>query len=424
MGRYRKIKRDYSRSFFTNRKNYARLYFVVFMMLLILGIPMFAYWQYDTLQMTALEAFGYAPTPTPYAAERAYAGQEALLRGDFDAASQQFEAAVTQQPQNPDYLYEYGMILIEMDRNDEAYDIGLMLTEMIPNDPRGYALAANAIAYSNPTEAIQLALRGIELGGQFAPLHSALAIAYTLVFRYQEALRQGDLAVRLAPMDANARRAFAFPLIYTGDNAEAIRQLEQAIAINPNLTGAYFELAALYRTQSINRPEQAVAIYNAVLEIEPNNERAFLRLCETYAAVGLFQEAEPFCDSALLIDPEYDSAWRMRGQLRYSRRNYEGAIEAFEQCLSLSSDGEPGFNEVEIECLYIRGLAHYFLAECDLAWEWLNAALNHPEAAGSVLESITTGMYNVTVRCPGYAGRQLPTAMPPTPIPPTPIGGY
>ncbi len=424
MGRYHKIKRDYSRSFFSRRRNTTRLSFIAFMLVLILGIPAVAYWQQDSIRMLAMDVAGFAPTPTPYAAERVMAGQDALIQGDTRQAADLFERAVTQQPNNISYLYEYGMTLIELERNDEAYEMGLQIIEMEPNDARGYALAANAIAYSNPTEAIQLALRGVELGGQFAPLHSSLAISYTLVFRYQEALRQGDLAVRLAPMDANARRAYAFPLIYTGDNAEAIRQLEQAIAINPNLTGAYFELAALYRTQGINRPEQAVAIYNAVLEIEPENERAYLRLCETYAAVGLFQEAEPFCNSALEIDPEYSSAWRMRGQLRYSRRNYEGAIESFEQCLALSRDDEPGFDEVEIECLYIRGLAHYFLAECDLAWDWLSESLNHPEAAGSVLDSITTGMYNVTVRCPGYSGRTLPTAIPPTPIPPTPIGGY
>jgi len=424
MGRYRKIKRDYSQSFFSRRKNYARLYFVVFMLLLILGIPLFAYWQYDTLQLTAMDAFGIAPTPTPYAAERASAGQDAYVQGNIDAAAQQFEQAVTQQPQNPDYLYEYGVLLIELDRNEEAYEIGMQMTEMAPDDPRGYALAANSVAYDRPTESIPLALVGIELGQQFAPLHSALAIAYTQLSRYQEALRQGDLAVRLAPMDANARRAYAFPLIFTGDYAEAIRQLEQAIVINPNLTGAYFELASLYRNRAINRPEQAVAIYNAVLELEPNNERAYLRLCETYAAVGLFQDAEPYCDSALEIAPDYSSAWRMRGQLRYSRRNYEGSIEAFQECIALSSDDPGDFDEVEIECLYIRGLAHYFLAECDLAWEWLNVALNHPAATGSVLDSITTGMFNVTERCPGYRGRSLPTPIPPTPIPPTPIGGY
>jgi hypothetical protein len=118
----------------------------------------------------------------------------------------------------------------------------------------------------------------------------------------------------------------------------------------------------------------------------------------------------------------------MQGQLRYSRRNYEGAIESFQRCQDLSIDNpaDPNYSQVEIECIYVLGLAHYFLAvndNCDLAWQWLNIALNHPEATGAVQTNILQGLSNTTANCPGYRDRALPTPQPPTPIPPTPIGG-
>jgi tetratricopeptide (TPR) repeat protein len=157
----------------------------------------------------------------------------------------------------------------------------------------------------------------------------------------------------------------------------------------------------------------SVAIYNRVLEIDPNNARAYLRLCETYAAVGEFRDAEPFCDQALEIDPDYADAHRMLGQLRYSRRNYEGAIEEFQTCLDLGSE--------QIECYYIRGLAHYFLGQCDLAWKWLNDSLARASDP-SIINSINIGLGNIRVRCSGYVDVELPTSIPPTVIPPTPIG--
>ncbi|MCA9912188.1 MAG: tetratricopeptide repeat protein, partial [Anaerolineae bacterium] len=120
MGRYHKIKRDYSRSFFSHRRNTARLYFIAFMLVLILGIPVVAYWQQDTLRMVVLDAAGLAPTPTPYAAEHAMAGQDFLIQGDTEQAADSFEQAVTQQPNNVNYLYDYGSTLIELGRNDEA----------------------------------------------------------------------------------------------------------------------------------------------------------------------------------------------------------------------------------------------------------------------------------------------------------------
>jgi tetratricopeptide (TPR) repeat protein len=425
----RKINRKQNRNFFSHKRSHARLYFFVIMIILIVSVPVVVLWQSETIQYAALDYFDLAPTATPFAGERAAIGEEFYRRGDIQTAEDYFQLSVEQQPENIDYMYEHGLLLIELDRNEEAVLHGERLMELAPNDPRGYALKANAIAWDNPTEAIPVAVTGLEVDSNFAPLHGALAASYTRIGRYTEALREGDLAVRLDPYDVNIRRSFSLPLIYTGNYSAAIQQLEQAIAINPNIVAPYFELAALYRNPLINQPEYAVAIFYEILNIEPNNERAYLRLCETYAAAGLFQEAEVFCEAALDINPDYADAHRMTGQLRYSRRNYEGAIESFDRCqeLSISNPDNPDYNEVSIECIYILGLAHYFLAvndHCELAWYWLNIALNHPEAESSTLANILQGLENTTVNCPGYRGRTLPTPIPPTPIPPTPIGGY
>ena len=406
------IQRDYRRGFFNKRRSYARLYFDGFLIALIIAVPLVASLYFDSLRLAVWTAVGQAPTRTPFASERAERGQQLYLAGDLDSALLFYEQAARQQPNNIAYLYEYGRTLIEVDRTSEATVIGDQIIALDSDDPRGYALKAASLVWRDPAAAIPVALAGVELGQQYAPLHAALAVAYNNIGRYQEALQQGDLAVRLDPLNATVRRSFSYPLIYTGRYNEAIAQLEQAISINPNITSPYFELASLYRI--LKQPEMAVAIFNRVIEVEPDSERAYLRLCETYAEVGLFQEAEPFCDRALVIDPDYASAHRMRGQLRYSRRNYEGAIESFEQCVQLGSQ--------EIECYYIRGLAHYFLGNCDQAWDILNDALLRI-GPGPVQDNIKIGLTNITIRCAGYQGRSLPTPIPPTPIPPTPIGG-
>ncbi|MEO1287137.1 MAG: tetratricopeptide repeat protein [Chloroflexota bacterium] len=453
----RKIDRSYNKPFFSRRRQTGRLVFVLVMLILIVSLPIIILSQQASIQMMTLEQFDLAPTATPFAGERAQLAQDFYVNGDIQTAALLFEQAVEQQPDNIAYMYEYGLLLIELDRNDEAEVLGEEMIAMFPDDPRGYALKANSIAWQNPTEAIPVAVEGREVDNNFAPLWSALALSYTRIGRYTEALRAGDFAIQLDPTDANVRRNYSYPLIFTGNYSEAIRQLEQAIAINPNVVGPYFELASLYRNPAINQSEVAVAIYFEILNIEPTNPQAYLRLCETYAAAGLFQEAEVFCDSALELNPAYTSAHRMRGQLRYSRRNYEGAIQSFQMCYLLTVEEQLGqelvdpvrvenepnlnitaieeqvdftavdFGELEIECIYVRGLAHYFLGDavnCNQSWDWLNRGLNHPEAQSSVLENILIGLTNVTVNCPAYSGLDLPTPIPPTPIPPTPIGSF
>jgi len=407
----RKIKRDSKRTFFYRRSKTGRWIFVLIMLTFILAIPAITSLQFNTIQLSALKIIGYAPTATPLASERANQAQAYYQNGAISDALTYYEMSVKQQPENINYLYEYGRMLIELDRSEEAAPIGDTIIQLAPTDPRGYALKANALMWTDPESAIPAAIQGIELGVPFAPLPAALAVAYTNIGRYQEALQRGDQAIRMDASDASARRAYSFPLIFTGRYTEAIEQLEKAIAINPNLAAPYFELASVYRR--VNQPRMSVAIFNRVLEIDPNNARAYLRICETYAAVGEFKDAEPFCDQALEIEPGYASAHRMLGQLRYSRRNYEGAIEEFQICKDLGSE--------EIECYYIRGLAHYFLGQCDDAWEWLNDSLTRATDP-AVVNTITIGLTNVTLKCAGYQGRDLPTAIPPTVIPPTPIG--
>ena len=225
-------------------------------------------------------------------------------------------------------------------------------------------------------------------------------------------MTRGATAVRLDPMNPTAHRAYSIPLIYTGRNSQAIEQLEEAISINPNLTAPYFELAAQYR--AIDIEEMAVGIYQRVLEIEPENAKAYLRMCETYASVGEFVQAQDYCEIALDIDPTYASAYRMRGQMQYNRRNYEGAIESFLSCIENGS--------TEVECYYLRGLAHYWLNQCDDAWHVLQESLQYA-VQPVIIENINFGLGNVRANCPSYRDATLPTPIPPTPVPPTPIGG-
>lgn len=412
------IKRDYSQPFFSNRRrrrSVGRLMFVyIGLIALFLG---FVYTQFDRLRLVALDVVGLAPTATPFASTLATEGASRFREGDVARAAELFALAVAQQPDNLDYLYEYGKLLIELDRADEAIPLADHAIEIGEFDPRGYALKTKAMVWlDDAAGAIPVGVAGMEVDNQFAPLFSALARAYTAIGRYQQGLEYGETAIGLDPMDADAHRSYAYTLIWVGEREAAISQLEEAIAINPNLTAPYFELGIQYK--AADRDDWAIATYEHILSLEPRNERAHLRLCEAYAKIGQQNRAEDYCDDALTINPEYAPAWRQVGIARYTQRNYEGAIEAFQKCVD--------FGSTEIQCWYLRGLAHYYLGQCDDAWNILTESLPLAEQipdGENIVSSIREGLRLTTFSCPTYAGQSLPTEIPPTPIPPTPIGG-
>ncbi len=156
-------------------------------------IPLLAYWQYDALQLTALESIGLAPTATPFAAERAQSAFDSLAAGEIADANSYFAIAVTQQPENVDYLYEYGLSLIELEEIEQAQAVGDQIIELASDDPRGYSLRASTMVWSDAAASIPVAVTGLERDPEFAPLHAALAIAYTNIGRYQEGLARGAL---------------------------------------------------------------------------------------------------------------------------------------------------------------------------------------------------------------------------------------
>ncbi len=165
-----------------------------------------------------------------------------------------------------------------------------------------------------------------------------------------------------------------------------------------------------------NRLEDAIAAYEKVLTLQPRNAKALLRLCETYTQVGQNEQAEGFCDDALSIDTTYADAYKVRGGVRFRRRNYEDAIVDFKAC--------QGNDSTAIECVYQQGLAYYYIGgptNCDSAWGLLGQAQDmKPDP--QIVTIIQTGLKLVTENCVKYNNQALPT-IEPTAIVPTPIGG-
>ena len=414
------IRRDYQRPFFSNRRRGSRSRFLFIYGLLLGTFLAVVVLRYDDLQLQALDVVGMAPTATPGASSLATMALNYYNEGDVPLAVQHMERAIQQRPTDIDLLYEYGRLLLEAERTDDALVVADRAIEIAPDDPRGYTIKGRALMWTDEAQAIQVSIRGLEADPNFAPLYAIQGVAYTNLGRWQEGMRNGTRAVEIDPSDPFVQRAYFTPLVYVGRFQDAARALEMAVSVNPNLTAPYFELAALYRSPLVREPELAVAIYNHIIEMEPDNAKAYLRLCQTYAAVeqARFDVAQPYCDRAIQIDPNYGDAYGQRGMMQYTRRNYEGAIDSFDRCVDLGSE--------LIECWYIRGFAHYRLDNCEEAWDILQVA--RQMSVERNLPEITVQIDNVieaiTLRCAGFQSRPMPTSIPPTPIPPTPIGGF
>ena len=392
--------------------------FILALALFAAGLVLGTLLNYEGMQGALLEVVGLGPTPLPLASELATEGVDRYREGDVSGARTLFQQAYRSQPGNIAYGYELGRMMLELEQLSEAASLGAELIGKAPNDVRGYALQARALVLQgDAAAAIPLAVNGRDLQADYGPVLGTLARAYADIARYQQAFEFGQQAVALAPNDVDVHRDFAYALLWLGRYEEAIEQLETATRLNPNLTAVQFELAAYYKR--VGEVQRAVGVYNFILEREPGNAKAYLRLCQTYAAEGLFRDAQFYCEEAIDYQPDFPQAYTELGRMMYTRRNYEGSIEALQECVDQGGQS--------IECWYLRGLAHYRLGQCDEAWEVLTESLGRATAlidGDLIVQNILFGLDGIRVNCVGFANRQLPTPIPPTPIPPPPIGSY
>lgn len=406
------IRRDYSRPMFTKRsnkpsRNYAPL--LLFFGILIGGILVFVSSNFEKLQEQALELIGLAPTATPLPSDLATLATQLFVAGDMRAAADLFERAIAQRPNNIDYLYEYGRLMIDMDNPARALELSEQILNINSTDPRGYALKARALVWlRRSADAIPVALAGLDLNrGYESQLYSALARAYTDTGKYEEGAEAGLLAVQADPGSSDARRSYAYSLSWVGSTREAIAQLEAAIRIDPTNIPAHLELALQYLAQ--NRDQEAIDLYDRILALQPRNARALLRLCTTYRKIGQFERAIGYCQDAIAADPSSTGAHYQLGILLYNQYRFQEALEAFQACVNIAPDN--------LDCTYRLGLSYYYVDNCPMAWEILQNSLLMAQSRSGVettIGYIREGLIAVGQKCPEF-GRRDPTLFTPTP---------
>lgn len=401
------VRRDYSQPFFgagRRKRGRGRRWLTVLLVVGALGI--FVATQAEMLRSMAMDALGLSPIPTALSSELATQAMEAYFIGDLKQASDLFERALAQRPDNVDYLYEYGLILIELEDYDRAIELGDRAIVANAFDARGFALKSRALVWAGrASEALPVALTGLELDRRYAPLYSVMARAYIALGNIPAGLENAEMAVELDALSSDARRSYAYALSSTASHDEAVEQLELAISMDPGNIQAYMELAFQYLAR--DRDEEAIDLYTDILSRQPRNARAMLRLCMAYRKVGQFDRALDACEQAVSADPAYVAAQFRLGMIQYTDRNYAQAQTAFRDCVNLQPDN--------IECKYRLGLTHFYLGDCDASWRILNEALLEAQqrtVAEDVMTNIRLGLTELSQNCTAYFGRV-------TPLPPT-----
>jgi Tfp pilus assembly protein PilF len=236
-------------------------------------------------------------------------------------------------------------------------DIALAMeryVEVLQRDPQNadalYYVAMVACQDGQFQQGAELARRAIVVGPPQARLHNLLGQALYRLGQPLEAVKNFDQAIALDANFADAHGNRANILIDAGFPDEALKSLDRALALNPTSATDWLNRGALL--QSLGRHEEALASFDKaivcgpdVAEAHVNRGNALKDLGHLDAARGMldtprFDEAAAAYDKAIAIDPHIEETYLGRGLLNLLRGDWEAGFPDYEH---RSNVGEPTY---------------------------------------------------------------------------------
>jgi len=252
------------------------------------------------------------PPPEPTPEELIEEGSKLFSDGQLEAALALFDEVLEREPTNSRALVAGATALVRLGRGDEAHRQYSQVLEIEPRNAK--ALAGRA--------------RVFEGEHRWAQAAQAWA-AYTAV----------------VPADIDARVGHAEAILNTGDRAGAVRVLEDALFLAPSdpkiraklesltVNVPAFLSRALVASAS-GRYEEALADFNQILTVEPDNVNALIGRGVALRRAGRADEALASFDLAIAKQPGNSAALHAKGGILEERQDFSGALDVYDDLLA------------------------------------------------------------------------------------------
>lgn len=180
--------------------------------------------------------------------------------------------------------------------------------------------------------------------------YSSLGVALSDQGKYEDAIREYNMALSINPQNANTyfNRAYAFERL--GDTERALHDYSQSIELDKFFVKAYHNRAIIWE----NKGEYSKALkdYSEAIRLNDRYAIGYVHRANVYSLLGQYDLALKDYSSAIENDPKYSMAFFNRGVAYMVSRNDTAAIQDFQQTLRLNPKFTPAQKYLDqIRCM-------------------------------------------------------------------------
>jgi tetratricopeptide (TPR) repeat protein len=118
-----------------------------------------------------------------------------------------------------------------------------------------------------------------------------------------------------------------------GEFSEAVRQIDDALKIDPNVADAHNNRANALK--KLKRPEQALASYDRAIALKPDDAATFNNRGAVLKELERFEEALADLDQAIMLRPDFAEAFNNRGNVYRELEQFGEALSDYDKALAL-----------------------------------------------------------------------------------------
>lgn len=271
--------------------------------------------------------------------------------GQFDAAISEYRAALPLMDDKAGVLFNIGLAYFKKGDWKDARDQFAPLAKAQPGDVRIAILLGDAeVKLGDGAAAVDL----------LTPLEAANAENPDFDFVFASALikvgklREGAQRAEKAAQIGNGPDAYALAgsaLLQVNEYEKARHDLDTAIQLDPKLPAAIYSMDGESRDKT-GQPEAAEPVFRQALELDPNNFEANLYLGAILYKRRQMDDARPFLQHALSLNPKSSMARYEVAMLESTDGQIEKAAEELEKLVK--DDPEWLEPHVELATLYYK----------------------------------------------------------------------